>query len=41
MGFYYLYVNNGNFDITEKMIGINNEGKLKLWMSENFAFNRT
>jgi hypothetical protein len=40
MGFYYLYVKNGSFPITEKMIGINNQGRLKVWMNENFALNR-
>ena len=29
----------GVFDVTPNMIGVNNQGEVKSWLNENFAYN--
>lgn len=36
-GFDDCYSKVGLFEITEPMIGLNNSGHVKIWLSENFA----
>lgn len=39
MGFFYLYSKHKNFPITSQMIGLNNQGKIKVWLNKNFSEN--
>lgn len=36
-GFQDLHAKAGVFDITEKMVGFNRDGQVRVWLNENFA----
>jgi len=38
-GYYFLYQNVGPFDVNSNMIGITQEGEVKVWHNENFGKN--
>ena len=38
-GYDNLYKRMGAFDVTPNMVGVNEEGKVKVWANENFALN--